>query len=264
MAKDQDAEHGSRNKPMASSENHMVSRLRQHLEQIDQAEAAPETRDDDPHAEWEHWLLESGALRDVELSDDVLDLVAEVLPVASITSQCLARITRARRTARITAREQADIERENAITSPAHCLNTLRVRAGVTADQAASAFGITADQWAAIEAKVEPWYVLPPELLSRFANLVHVSLHGIVAMLESAARRSIYSGVEQRAGFALSRMDASRGPTTTQRETLMLAFARVQAENEGAARFLRAAMAAARDADAPVTSTSGRNPTGRQ
>jgi transcriptional regulator with XRE-family HTH domain len=226
------------------SHNAPLERLRR---QVDAAstEASPDGDRDSAVADWAEKVAQSGVLRRAPLSPDALEMVAELTPLASVTAECLARLERERLAVRDAIRATAALEAECHVSSPADLLRDLRERAGITADQTAALFGVTPTTWIAVERKQQPWYQLSGEALPAFADAVREPIERLVGLIAIAARRALYSGIEGRANLSLGRFDDAQGQAEARRDTLRVAFARVQDENRGAARFLEGARQAA-------------------
>lgn len=226
-----------------SRHNDLLERLRRQVDAV-AAEVAPD-EDRAAIADWAEKVARSGVLRRAPLSTDALEVVAQLAPPASVTAECLARLERERLAVRDAMRATAALETECKASSPADLFHDLRERAGITLEQTAALFGVTPTTWVAVERKQQPWYELSAEALPAFAEAVREPVERLVGLITIAARRALYSGVERRANLSLGRFDDAQGQAEARRDTLRVAFARVQDENQGAARFLGEARRAA-------------------
>jgi transcriptional regulator with XRE-family HTH domain len=225
-------------------QNDPVERLRR---QLDAAAAEPVLDGDQAAAitDWAERVARSGVLRRAPLSEETLEVVAALTPPASVTAECRARLERERLAVRDAIRNTAALEAECRASSPADLLHDLRERAGISLEHTAALFGVTATTWLAVERKQQPWYQLPGERLPAFAEAVREPIERLVGLIAVAARRALYSGIERRANLSLGRFDNTQGEAEARRDTLRMAFARVEDENRGAARFLDGARRAA-------------------
>lgn len=206
---------------------------------------------------WAERLSQSGVLRGAPLSPGAMEILAEIIPPASVTTERRASFEEERFARRAAARASQTLDADCPAASPAELFRDLRERAGVTAERAAAIFGVTPIEWVAIEAKQRPWYRLPPDALPAFAEAVREPMERLVQLLTLTARRALYTGIERRAGLALGRFDAKQGMADARRDTLRFAFELVQADNRGAAGFLeRARQAAARSSSLSSSSSS--------
>lgn len=225
-------------------QNDPVERLRRQLDAV-AAELAPDGDQAAAIADWAERVARSGVLRRASLSDETLEVVAALTPPASVTAECRARLERERLAVRHAIRDAAALEAECRASSPADLFHDLREGAGISPEQTAALFGITPTAWLAVERKQQPWYQLPGERLPAFADAVREPIDRLVGLIAVAARRAVYSGIERRANLSLGRFDNTQGEAEARRDTLRVAFARVQDENRGAARFLERACRAA-------------------
>jgi hypothetical protein len=219
-----------------------LERLRR---QLDSAEMATDEERTAAILHWEEKVARSDVLRRAPLSDGALELVAQLTPPGSVTAEYLARLDRERLAVKDAIRGVAALEAECHASSPADLLHDLRERAGITAEQTAALFGVPPSTWIAVEKKQQPWYQLPGEALPAFADAVREPLERLVGLIAVTARRALYNGIERRASLSLGRFDGTQGEAEARRDTLRVAFARVQEENRGAARFLLGARRAA-------------------
>ena len=213
---------------------------------LDEAVAATPALPDDPllEAELERWLTQFDSranLRRVPLSTKALEFAAELAPDGSLTEKCIARLDAARKAARRMIDEERHAETQCKATSPGELFRSLRARAGVDPEPAASALGITPRTLLAIETRHHPWHAISPEALPQFAKLVREPVGNIVVLIRLTAKRFLTAEIYQRAQLALGRFDENSDAMTAQRERLQLAFARMRQENQAAAAFLHAA-----------------------
>jgi hypothetical protein len=115
----------------------------------------------------------------------------------------------------------------------------------MTPEQTAAVFGVTPNTWIAVEQEQQPWYQLPSEAVPAFATAVCEPVERLLGLLTIAARRALYIGIERRTNLSLGRFDDNQKTDEARRDTLRVAFARIQDENRGAARFLEEARRAA-------------------
>lgn len=227
-----------------SQHNAPLERLRRQVDAV-AAEPAPEGDGAAAIADWAESVARSGVLRRVPLSENALQLVAELISPASVTAECLARLARERLAVRDAIRAAAALEAECSASSPADLFHDLRERAGISVEQSADLFHVTPTTWVAVERKQQPWYQLSAEALPAFAEAIRQPVDRLIGLVAVAARRALYTGIERRANQSLGRFDNTQEEAEARRDTLRLAFARVQEENRGAARFLETARRAA-------------------
>jgi transcriptional regulator with XRE-family HTH domain len=196
-------------------------------------------------AEWMEKIARADALRRVPLSIDTLELLAQLIPGASITSDFLKSLQRAREQIRVGIRSEAKLESECPDTSPADLFRGLRERAGMTTEETATIFGVTPATWIRVEAKAHPWYDLPGEAVPAFARAIREPVDRLLGLITLVARRALQSGIERRVTLSLGRFDNAQHVAEARRDTLRVAFARIQTENRGAAEFLARARIAA-------------------
>ncbi|WP_310571225.1 hypothetical protein [Gemmatimonas sp.] len=189
---------------------------------------------------WFERLRQSGLFRDVPLSSGAADVLAETLPDASVTSERLAQLRSVRERERAQVRAARGLEAACHAQSPPELFRQLRERAGLTTEHAARLSGVPTADWAAVETKTKPWYQLGVDRVLLFAAAVHEPLDRFGDLLALTARRAVCQSVESRARFALGRFDQQQAVQDARRDSLRLAFAAVQQENAGAAKFLAA------------------------
>lgn len=254
----------SDNQVARASASDALDRLRA---QIDIAAESPEPSSEQMASidAWMHRLVTSGVLREAPLSQTTLDILTEVLPEASVTSDLRARVERARLAVRAAMLEAQRLEEQCSASSPAELFRFLRERAGVSVERSAELFGVGANTWIAVERSQAPWYRLRAESIPAFAAAVAEPVEQLVALITLTARRAVLAGVERRAHRALGRFDEGQAATESRRDHLRMAFARVAEENQGAATFLHDVRRLTGDlpenetvAPAPRTSTKGR------
>lgn len=220
-----------------------MERLRRELDAA-AAEPSPDADSYAAIADWAEKVAQSGILRRAPLAEDALEVVAALSPPASVTAECRARLERERLAVRDAIRSAADLEADCRASSPSDLFHALRERAGISTEHTAALFGVTATTWLNVERKQQPWYQLPSERLPAFADAVREPIDRLVGLIALAARRALYGGIEQRA-LALGRFDNSQAESEARRDSLRVAFGRLQDENRGAARFLEGARRAA-------------------
>lgn len=240
-------QHGRRSDAAGRAGSQHAAPLERLYRQLDSASEEPATDGDGAAAllDWEKKLAQSDVLRRAALSADALELVAQLTPPASITTEHLERLERERLAVRESVRGLTALEMECRASSPAELLHDLRQRAGITAEQTAALFGVTPPTWLAVERNQHPWYQLPAEALPAFADAVREPVERLVGLIAIAARRALHTGIERRATLSLGRFDNTQGEVDARRDTLRVAFARVHDENRGAAHFLERARRAA-------------------
>jgi hypothetical protein len=194
---------------------------------------------------WAAEIARSGVLCGVTLSPGALDMLAEVLPPASITAESRTRLERELAAKRAELLAARTLEAECRAESPAILFRDLRERASLPPERAAHLFGVPLATWTAVELNQSPWYRLPAEALPVFAALVREPIDRFLALITLTARRAVLQGIERRMGLALGRCDDPKGPNEARLDTLRVAFARVEEENRGAAAFLERARRAA-------------------
>lgn len=217
-----------------------LERLRTEIEAVS-AEPAPT---DDELSRLDLWISEAqqaNAFEHRQLSADALDMLAEVLPAASITAESQSRLQKERLASRASLLKARSLEAECAAESPAELFRHLRERVGMTAERTAGLFGIPVTAWVAIEQKKSPWYELRAEAVPDFAAAVHEPVEKLVALITLTARRAILQSIELRTNHALGRFDHSQASEHARLDTLRMAFALAQRENQGAAEFIEAA-----------------------
>lgn len=206
-------------------------------------------------AQLEEWLTKVeriSVLRQVPLSACTLDLLAQMLPQASVTSELRARLERVRQAERTKQLATKALEAECAASSPPELLRSLRARAGISAEGTADLFGVSVERWLAVEQMQSPWYQLRADALPAFAAAVAEPIERLVDLIAMTARRAVFASVELRAGPALGRFDEGQSTHDVRRDRLRMAFARVNDENRGAAEFLAEAQRIARRRAGPA------------
>jgi transcriptional regulator with XRE-family HTH domain len=219
------------------------SALQQLREAIDAASVA-ETVSPSEAVELDQWIEEivcSGVLATTPLKPKALDTIVSCLPSASFSDDFIVRVERERKRVQLETLAEQDAERTCNAQTPGDLVRDLRSARQLPLEAAADALHISPDRLSAIEAGAAPWSVICPAYLSTFAELVGISLLRCVALLKVAARRAIRAKIERRASSALGRFDRTQHQRAARRDTLRMAFARVQEENRSAAEFFREA-----------------------
>lgn len=224
------------------------------------SEPAPPAEQVAPLKNWIDQIARAGVLRRAPLSPGAIDLLAQALPEASVTSEFRARIERARLAARAEMMTEQTLEAQCPASSPPELFRSLRERAGMSAESTADLFGVAPEVWIAVEQKRSPWYRLRAEAVPAFAVAVAEPVDRLIALIALTARRAVYAAVESRTHRALGRFDEGQAASAARRDHLRMAFARVEDENRGAAEFLEVARRVAGEVTHQATPPSSRPP----
>jgi transcriptional regulator with XRE-family HTH domain len=173
-------------------------------------------------------LKERTTLRPAPSDDSALEALVEMLPSESLTEDFLESVNERRK-----ASSEAD--------SPAATLKQLRATAGLSVEQAANCLGVTPAQLEGVESEAMPWYRLPAERLSIYAQMARLPSASVVNLLQHAARRHLVRQVVGRLQLALGRYDKLQSASKARRDAIKTALAMVKEENQAAIEFFRRA-----------------------
>jgi hypothetical protein len=189
--------------------------------------------------QWIQRFVRPAVSRNLPLPGGALDIIAALVPDASLTQDRIAALEAKRRQARsqIDAKERA--EATCSAEAPGQVFLDLRTRASLDATSAAEALGITTAVLASIERREGKWHQVPASCLPVFASKVRVPLVDLACSLRLAATRCFVFEVKQRTQLALGRFDSNQEPSEADRSALRLALARLQDDNRAAGRFFR-------------------------
>ncbi|PYO42412.1 MAG: hypothetical protein DMD33_09455 [Gemmatimonadetes bacterium] len=173
-------------------------------------------------------LRKSAALRPAPSDDAALEALVEMLPSESLTEDFLESVNERRKVS-------------SEVDSPAAALRQLRVNAGVSLEEAASCLGVAPEQLEGVESELTPWYRLPAERLSTYAQMVRLPCPSVVDLLQYAVRKHLVRQVEGRLKLALGRYDKLQTASKARLDAIKTALAMVKEENRAAIEFFRRA-----------------------
>jgi transcriptional regulator with XRE-family HTH domain len=176
-------------------------------------------------------IRKAATLRRPPSDDSALEALVEMLPSQSLTEDFLESVNERRKAS-------------SGANSPATALRQLRLRAGLSLDQAATCFGVTPGELERVEGESLSWYRLPAERLSTYAQMVRLPWASVVDLLQYTARKHLVRQVESRLRLALGRYDKLQTASKARLDAIQTALATVKEENQAANEFFRRAKGA--------------------